>query len=100
VLAVVVTGPGLFSFFALFGFAIYTAVDAAKYPDWAFERAGTQKWILPPPAQMWRPPPAPGTWRPPPPPGSGPAVPPPPAAPPPPGPVAPAPTRRPARNLR
>jgi hypothetical protein len=46
VLAVVVTAPGLLFFFAMFGFAIYTAVDAAKYPDWAFQRAGSQKWIF------------------------------------------------------
>jgi hypothetical protein len=45
-LAVVVTGPGLVFFFALFAFAIYTAIDASKYPDWAFQRAGTQKWLF------------------------------------------------------
>lgn len=28
---------------ALLGFGIWVCVDASKYPDWAFERAGTKK---------------------------------------------------------
>ena len=27
-------------------FGIWVAVDASKYPDWAFQRAGTQKWLF------------------------------------------------------
>lgn len=30
---------------AVLVFAIWVAVDASKYPEWAFQRAGTQKWL-------------------------------------------------------
>ena len=30
---------------AVIVFGIFIAVDASKYPDWAFERAGTKKWL-------------------------------------------------------
>jgi hypothetical protein len=45
-LAVVVIGPGfLLISVAVLAFGIWIAVDASKYPDWAFRQAGTQKWI-------------------------------------------------------
>ena len=30
---------------AVLAFAIWVAVDASKYPEWAFVQAGTQKWL-------------------------------------------------------
>jgi len=43
-------GGGLFFGFFVIGIAslvlaIMTAVDASKYPDWAFERTGTTKFV-------------------------------------------------------
>ena len=43
-------GGGIFFGFLIIGIgslviAIMTAVDASKYPDWAFERAGTSKFV-------------------------------------------------------
>jgi hypothetical protein len=44
--AVFVASPGfLVISLALLALGIWVAVDASKYPDWAFQRAGTQKWI-------------------------------------------------------
>jgi hypothetical protein len=44
--AVFVASPGfLVISLGLLAFGIWVAVDASKYPDWAFQRAGTQKWI-------------------------------------------------------
>jgi hypothetical protein len=44
---VVVLGPGFWLITtAIVVFGIWVAVDASKYPDWAFERAGTQKWLF------------------------------------------------------
>jgi hypothetical protein len=46
VLSAFVVGPGfLIVSVAVVAFGIWVAVDASKYPDWAFERAGTQKWL-------------------------------------------------------
>jgi hypothetical protein len=47
---VVAVAGGLFLVFGIIGLAsivivIMTAVDTAKYPDWAFERAGTSKFV-------------------------------------------------------
>jgi hypothetical protein len=43
---VVFAGPGFWIItLAVLAFSIYVAVDASKYPDWAFQRAGTQKWL-------------------------------------------------------
>ena len=43
---VYVTGGGFWIVSAvLVAFGIWVAVDASKYPDWAFQRAGTQKWL-------------------------------------------------------
>jgi hypothetical protein len=46
----VVIGGGFFLVFAVIGIgsiviAIMTAVDASKYPEWAFERAATSKFV-------------------------------------------------------
>jgi hypothetical protein len=46
VLAVIV-GPGfLLVSLAMVAFGIWVAVDASKYPDWAFQQARTQKWLF------------------------------------------------------
>jgi hypothetical protein len=46
VAVVFVASPGfLVISLALLALGIWVAVDASKYPDWAFQRAGTQKWI-------------------------------------------------------
>jgi hypothetical protein len=46
VAAVFVASPGfLVISLALLALGIWVAVDASKYPDWAFQRANTQKWI-------------------------------------------------------
>ena len=47
---VVIIGGGFFFIFVILGIgsiviAIMTAVDASKYPEWAFERAGTSKFV-------------------------------------------------------
>jgi hypothetical protein len=42
---VVGTGFWIFSV-VIVAFGIWVAVDASKYPDWAFQRAGTQKWLF------------------------------------------------------
>lgn len=44
---VVILGPGFWLVTtAVVVFGVWVAVDASKYPDWAFERAGTQKWLF------------------------------------------------------
>src|SRR5437870_4022518 len=40
-------GPGfLLVSLAMVAFGIWVAVDASKYPDWAFQQARTQKWLF------------------------------------------------------
>jgi len=47
---IMVIGGGFFLVFAIIGIgslvlAILTAVDASKYPEWAFEQTGTTKFV-------------------------------------------------------
>ena len=42
-----VTGAGFWIITGVvLAFGIWVAVDASKYPDWAFQQAGTQKWLF------------------------------------------------------
>ena len=44
--AMFVASPGyLVISLALLVLGIWVAIDASKYPEWAFKRAGTQKWV-------------------------------------------------------
>ena len=45
-LAVVFSTTFLLISLAPVAFGIWVAVDASRYPDWAFQQAGTQKWLF------------------------------------------------------